>query len=201
MPFESMHPTKRLLMQTVSSMLDSDHPYDVLVENVLKQSGVSKGSLYHHFKDYPELVEQTLAWRFSQGVDESIEMMRSVRDEASNPDEFWQGIEHLTLYSQAPERAKFRAERARIIGVAAANDRFGPMLAAEQDRMTNAITEIIRDVQTRGWVNTAVDPRALAVFIQSYTLGRTIDDIAGEHVSAEAWTNLIRSVTQAFRSN
>ena len=201
MAIDTMHPTKRLLMQTVSSMLDSDHPYDGLVENVLKQSGVSKGSLYHHFKDYPELVEQTLAWRFSQGVDESIEMMRSVRDEASNPDEFWQGIEHLTLYSQAPERAKFRAERARIIGMAAANDRFGPMLAGEQDRMTNAITEIIRDVQTRGWVNTAVDPRALAVFIQSYTLGRTIDDIAGEHVSAEAWTNLIRSVTQAFRSN
>lgn len=201
MAIDTMHPTKRLLMQTVSDMLDSDHPYDVLVDNVLSVSGVSKGSLYHHFSDYPDLVEQTLAWRFSQGVDESIEMLRRVRDDASSAEEFWQGIEHLTRYSQAPERAKFRAERARIIGMAASNERFGPLLAGEQDRMTNAFAEIIRDVQLLGWVNSAIDPRALAVFIQSYTLGRAIDDIAGVHVSSESWNSLIRLLTEPLRGN
>lgn len=199
MPYEAIHPTKRLLMQTVSDMLDSDKPYDLLVDNVLSVSGVSKGSLYHHFHDYPDLVEQTLLWRFSQGVDESIEMIRSVTESATNADEFWEGMNHLTLYSQSPSRSKFRAERARIIGLASGNDRFGPLLADEQERLTKTLAEAISEVQGKGWVSSKIDPRALAVFIQSYTLGRAIDDISTNHVESAAWNDLIQLTSALFR--
>ena len=44
-----MHPTAEKLIDTVSEMLDGEHPHAILVDDVLSASGVSRGALYHHF--------------------------------------------------------------------------------------------------------------------------------------------------------
>ena len=41
---ETSHPTAQKLIETVSSMLDGENPNDILVDEVLKISGVSRGS-------------------------------------------------------------------------------------------------------------------------------------------------------------
>ncbi len=53
----TFHPTKRLLVETVAGMLEAKKPSEILADGVLESSGVSKGSMYHHFEDLQELVE------------------------------------------------------------------------------------------------------------------------------------------------
>lgn len=196
----TLHPTQVRLIDTVSLMLDGTSPYEVLIESVLRESGVSRGSLYYHFGDFQALIERTLIIRFSRGVDETIEMMQHIASTSKSQDEFWTRMHEVTMYSQSAELAPRRAERARVIGMAGSNDRFRKLLAAEQDRLTGEIIEIIQAVQQQGWVRQEASPHAVALFIQAYTLGRALDDVSDNKVNPEEWASLIRLVTSTLKN-
>jgi AcrR family transcriptional regulator len=190
-----IHPTKERLIETVSLMLDGEHPQDILVDDVLEKSGISRGSLYHHFTDFPGLLEATLIARFSAGVDETTSAMTDIATTSVSKDEFWQRMKELTVWSQSPSRAGRRAERARTIGMAASSDRFRATLAVEQERLTTSIADIVLQCQNKGWVSKTLSAHAIAVFIQAYSLGRAVDDIALTQVDPTDWIALIEAVT------
>ena len=52
-----VHPTKALLIATTVTLLDTKLPNEIAVDEILEASGISKGSLYHHFEDLGELLE------------------------------------------------------------------------------------------------------------------------------------------------
>jgi len=60
--------------------------------------------------------------------------------------------------------------------------------------MTEVFRSLIERAKERGWVKPSVDPMAMAVFIQAYTLGRVVDDISPDKVDPEKWTELIDDV-------
>lgn len=188
---EVMHPTKLQLMDTMEQLIDSKNDAEVVVDEVLSESGISRGSLYHHFHDFPDLVEQTLMRRFSRGVDENINMLRDIFEKSHTREEYVRGLRNLTAYSQSPLLARRRVERARIIGMTMSSKRLADALAAEQERVTNEITEQFERLMQRGWTRTDVSARTLAVFVQAYTLGRVVDDISQQHMDSADWENLI----------
>ncbi|MFZ9750906.1 MAG: TetR/AcrR family transcriptional regulator, partial [Candidatus Nanopelagicales bacterium] len=63
------HPTRQKLIETTVSLLDTLRPAEITVEMILQQSGISKGSLYHHFEDVEELFEAAEISRFILSVD------------------------------------------------------------------------------------------------------------------------------------
>ena len=191
-----MHPTKARLIETTSQMLDGADPQHIRIDDVLATSGVAKGSLYHHFEDFPELLEVTLVFRFGRSVDSTTAIMNDYALASSTKDEFWERMHEVTLLTQNPQLAHRRAERARTIGMAGSSDRLRASLAVEQERLTASIVDLIRAAQSKSWVNPSVDPLALAIFIQAYTLGRAVDDVALTHIDSEVWNGFIRMVTQ-----
>ncbi len=54
---QSVHPTKTHLIETAVKLLDTQLPHEIAVDEILDKSGISKGSLYHHFEDLAELLE------------------------------------------------------------------------------------------------------------------------------------------------
>ena len=191
-----MHPTKARLIETTSQMLDGADPQHIRIDDVLATSGVAKGSLYHHFEDFPELLEVTLVFRFGRSVDSTTAIMNDYALASTTKDEFWERMHEVTLLTQNPQLAHRRAERARTIGMAGSSDRLRASLAVEQERLTASIVDLIRAAQSKSWVNPSVDPLALAIFIQAYTLGRAVDDVALTHIDSEVWNGFIRMVTQ-----
>lgn len=197
---EALHPTAEQLLATVSAMLDGEHPQDILVDEVLARSGISRGSLYHHFGDFPGLIEAALLRRFSVNVDTDAQAMAHVSTTSTSKEDYWMRMRELSAHTQLPQRAPMRAERARIIALAASNERFGKALSIEQDRLTEAMTSAISIAQEKGWVKPSLNPRAIAVFLQAYTLGRAVDDISNAHVDNNDWLALIEVVTAPLES-
>ena len=189
-----MHPTREKLLLTTVALLDSEHPDQIGQELVLHESGVSKGSMYHHFEDFSDVVEAALVYRFHRVVDENIASLDSMVDESTNREDLIERLLVITRAVQSPDRAPFRFERARALGKAGYSERFRAPLGAEQQRLTDALTSIVERAQHRSLINPDIDARAVAVFIQSYTLGKVVDDITERHMDEDAWVDLIAQI-------
>jgi AcrR family transcriptional regulator len=188
---DSLHPTKRALVQTVLDQLKTKKPSDLTSELILETSGISKGSLYHHFEDFDDLIETAQVFRYAAYVDQSIHILTKVFQTAKNGDEMLVELKQLTKFTQSPNLMSQRMDRATSISLANANPRMMQKLNAQQDRLNEALIDIFREARDRGWINPDVDLHAGAVFIQAYTLGIIINDVSGKKLDNKAWTDLI----------
>ena len=191
---KTSHPTRDRLIDTMVELLDGSDPEHITADQVLSASGVSKGSLYHHFEDFEDLLEAALIARFSVNVDVTIEALSAIIATVNSRDEAIAALRELNIYNQAQSRSNYRLERARAAGLTYSSPRFHEALGAEQQRLTDAFTDLFKEAQNKGWMSPGVDARAAAVFVQAYTVGRVVDDIAPEKVDPAAWINLVMHV-------
>jgi AcrR family transcriptional regulator len=192
-----MHPTKRLLIETAAQLIDDFGPQGFTVETLLDRSSISKGSLYHHFVDFPDLIEQAQLKRFSRFVDEDIEALSDVLTNATSREDMLQRVERIVELSHDEARVKSRADRALIVGSSFGTAKFRKSLGMEQQRLTEAIADIIRDAQEKNWVRAEHSPRTIAMFIQAYSLGKILDDVAELPVEPPAWNGIVGEVLHA----
>lgn len=189
-----MHPTKGLLLETAISLIDEFGPQGFTVETLLETSKISKGSLYHHFHDFSDVIEQAQVARFSRYVDQDIsllvELLMSAQSRADLGDRFAQIVQS----SAAPERAAARADRAAIVGMARHSKKFSEGLAVEQQRVTDVLADIAREMQERGWINKDLDAGVIATFVQAYSLGLVLNDVTARPITTDQWSGFIAMI-------
>jgi len=194
------HPTREKLVSTLVALMDERALYEIQVDDVLRESNISKGSLYHHFENFDDLTSAALISRFAAGVDISIQLVADAVNAAKNADEFVANIIEVTTVTQGSKRAKFRLERARVIGLSVNSPNLLKDLEVEQDRLTTALADIVREGQEKGWVNKTFDAKTIAVFMQAYTLGRIVDDVAStdQRIDQQDWNNVVNAALKAL---
>jgi AcrR family transcriptional regulator len=189
-----IHPTKQLLLDTAVALIDESGPQGFTVDNVLETSGISKGSLYHHFHDFDDLISNAQVIRFSRSVDADIAHIIEAVRRSTTREDFLGKVKGLAFIASSEERRRERASRAVIIGSSWGKPEFRAALAVEQRRLTDAFIDLVREISERGWVGTRFSPVVVATFVQAYTLGRLVDDLAEEHVDVSEWGDLIQAV-------
>jgi AcrR family transcriptional regulator len=197
----SNHPTRQRLLTAVVEMMDTTAPEDIHSEYVLQETGISRGSLYHHYEDFTELLEDAMLYRFSAGVEASTGAIQNIVAMSQGRDEFFSLLEGVTRATQDRKRSDIRFDRARMLAMAQHNLRFRAKLGAVQERLTDALTECIAQAQVKGWVNPQFQPRTLAVFIQAYTLGKIVDDVGERPMDDADWENLITLIADRALSS
>lgn len=191
-----IHPTKAQLIRTTVELLNSKLPGEISVDEILEKSGISKGSLYHHFEDLSELLEAAQVQRYAAWVDRSIEVLIELLASAHTREELQAGLKKVTRLTQNPQYASTRYERARAISNAEHSPRFQRALANEQARLTDALIDLINEARNKGLYANDFDARAGAVFVQAYTLGKIVDDFVEEPMDPEAWYELIDKLVE-----
>ena len=185
------HPTKTLLLETAVSLIDEFGPQGFTVETLLETSKISKGSLYHHFHVFSDVIEQAQVTRFSRYVDEDIAtlvgLLKSATSRADLGDKFGSIVKATAL----PGREEARADRAAIVGMARHSKKFADGLAIEQQRVTDVLADIAREMQERGWINKEIDAVVIATFVQAYSLGFVLNDVTANPISTEQWSDFI----------
>lgn len=188
------HPTyDRLVFSTLELMKDF-LPEEISTEMVLQHSGVSRGSLYHHFEDLNDLLETAMVAFFSDAVDRNIALIGGLINEATSSSDFYRATEHFNQVTQARERRDVRFERIRLIGFSYKNPRLTSKLAAEQARLTDSYAQLFCTAQAKGWMNDDFDPLAAAILIQAYTLGKVVDDLVANPVDPADWNSIIMKI-------
>ena len=189
-----MHPTKALLIATTVTLLDTKLPNEIAVDEILEASGISKGSLYHHFEDLGELLEIAQVERYAAWVDRSVDALVQMISTVKTREDLVHGLKVITRFTQDPKYSHTRFQRARAIASAEHNPRFKKRLAEEQMRLTEALIDLINEARNKGLYASDFDAHAGAVLVQAYTLGMIVDDFVENQMDPEAWYSLIDKV-------
>lgn len=185
------HPTKSALIATAVRLLDDRPVEEITTELVLQESGISRSSLYHHFEDFYDLIEAAEVVRFTRYVDYTISTITAAVLATRTKQELRDALAAVTRATQGRAVAEIRSLRVSALAMASRNERFAAKLAVEQERMTQAMADLIREGQARGMLNPNIDPRAGSVLVQAYTVGQVVDDFTSDHMAAEEWVSLI----------
>jgi AcrR family transcriptional regulator len=191
---EAMHPTKIKLVETTAKLLRTIDRSQVTSEMILQESGISKGSLYHHFADLEDLIEAAIIQRYARWVDTSIDGMTQLLNSAKSADDIFLGLKEVTRRTQSDDFFPERQNRINVLARANTSERFAKLLGEEQQRLTDALTDLVVKAQERNFYSKDIDARAIAVFIQAYTVGKIVDDFNENKVDPDAWIDLINTV-------
>ena len=188
------HATHRALIDCGVELAKEFGMYGFTVEQLLTRSGISKGSLYHHFEDFVDLVECVQVRIFTEYVELDISAIQRALDAATDRDKFVNLISLITRTALQPQRSTSRIQRARIISATQGRERFATRIGHEQKLLNDQMKRVISVGQERGWIPPHFDAHALALFVQGYAFGLILNDVTEERVGAEEMAVVIDSV-------
>lgn len=186
---DALHANARKLLDATVDLLESTPLEQVRLAEVLERSGVSNGSLYHHFDDFRDLVEQAAIERFTKGLEDSLSAIAQLLD-ATDAADFRRRTEEVILLFHDQNRRPFRLARLDTLGALTTHPRLAERIGRAQQEATRAQAEYYAEFQRRGWFRDDVDPVALSTFTTATFLGRVVDDITPEPVDPADWSKI-----------
>ena len=186
-----IHPTKSHLIETTVALISEFGPQGFTVDQLLDTSKISKGSLYHHFEDFHDVIISAQVERFALYVEEDIVSITGVVLAATSKDDLLARLDAISVVAHSYERAARRGDRMEILSSARHSEKMKQALGPVQARLTASFADLVREMQSRGWASQEVSPEAVAVFIQAYTLGFVVNDVSSEQLEMSQWHQLI----------
>jgi len=195
---ERSRETRRRVLEVVVEQLQDGGEVAVRIDAVRDRSGVSIGSIYHHFGDRDGLIAAAQLHRFARYAEAEIAALSEIVIGAKNLAEFRQAVRQLTLRTASELRV---AERWARIGVLASSIGRPAMLddvRAIQTRLTDEFQAHVAQGQVRGFFRSDLDARAIAVFVESYSLGHALNDLDAHRVTEQEWEKVVWAVIDAL---
>lgn len=186
------HLTRQQLLDVTVEMLDEVTHEDLTMAIVLEKANVSKSSLYHFFEDFKDLLGEALLERFRRSV--LTDVTKEAARKSKSQEDYFIALDKITTLVQSRGRATIRFERAQILGRARKDEKFRLALGIIQQELTDALTEAFAVAQDKGFLTTTFEPRTIAVFVQSYTLGKVVDDLTQDQMNDKDWNRLIGQI-------
>ncbi|MEY4741535.1 MAG: hypothetical protein RL672_285 [Actinomycetota bacterium] len=188
--------TVSLVVEAARRALQASGEAAVRVQEISVTTGVSIGSIYHHFGDREGLIRAAYLDQFISSVTADIERLKSwsvsVTSTAELREQYASMLEFLNNhYSELP-----LAERAAIVGNALARPELKEAIAEAQTRLVDGLTEVLANLREAGILKEHLVPRAAAQVILGLLHGRVIAELdADTSVSGEDWN---RAALSAF---
>lgn len=189
-------PTVKAVLDATIQMLEDGGEAAVRLDEVLRVSGISRGSLYHHFGSREGLIEAARLAQFTRSVNEDIAVLRQAILESPSKDALRKRLRLITEVVGSIERKHQRLFRISILASAYGRPTLERALGDEQKVVTDQITELVSQAQQRGWVRKDLNPRAIASFIQAYSIGRVLVDIDPDRASDDDWFAVVSAAVE-----
>ena len=184
-----MHPTYEKILNTAIAVL-LEQGFDLFnVQEVLDRAEVSRGTLYHHFRDVDALIEEALAGSFSREVSANRAAARELIERCKTATEYRREIKRL-LVRVAETPASVRLRRVHTIALCQTRPSLEEAIRSEQDSSNREWEELVELAQSKGFVRKDVDPRVAATLLQAVGISRVVDEVSTDPLSDQQWAEL-----------
>jgi len=195
---EQLPTTKEHLLEVTVKLLEEWRPEELTSAKVLAEAEISKGSLYHHYHDFSELLESAQALIFSNFVDGAVEEVLQFVSDTDDPIRVRSKFHFFASSPQFTGSKRLRNKLIRLSFHASSNDRMRDLIAPAQERLTTKWMQIFDICLARGWASSYLDARASSIIIQSVIMGRVIDDNSSNQVTPTEWSKAMALIFDTF---
>lgn len=186
--------TRELVIDVVLELLEYGGEAAVRIDDVRDRSGVSIGSLYHHFGDRDGLIVAGQLRRFARYAEAEIAALSTIVERAADVAEFRRAVRQLTLHTATELRVAERWGRIGVLGSTVGRPALLHEIRIVQTRLTDEFQATVAQGQARGFFRPDLDARAIALFIEAYSVGLALNDVDERPVSERAWEQVVWSV-------
>ena len=182
--------TAAKLLEFASKELDRVGPAKFDIDSVLRESKISKGSLYHHFGSKNGLLVAVETHQFTKFLTEQNTRLRDRVETCQSAGDFLALMIAVIKISGLPESRNLRKKRIRAIVVAQYDEILSEFLNIEQIKASNYLAETLQIAKDRGWLKPDVDVLATSYWIQALFIGHIMLDITGINDLDDAWNDI-----------
>lgn len=150
------------------------------LESVLRDSGVSRGSLYHHFGSRHGLISHCEASLLKSTLKAENEIIRSVVESDKSGEELFEILATFTRINGSPALQEQRGRRVRTIAASVEDANLRQLIAESQVTGSSFLVESFEIATKRGLIAPQIPIDALVYLIQALFLGRVLVDITGD---------------------
>jgi AcrR family transcriptional regulator len=186
--------TRDRVLDVVLPMLEEVGEGAVRIDDVRDRSGVSIGSIYHHFGDRDGLIVAAQVRRFARFAEAEIAALSDIVERSATVEHFRRAIRQLTLHSASQLRVAERWARIAVLGSSVGRSELAAEVRAIQTRLTDEFQAHVAQGQVRGFFRSDLDARAVALFVEAYSLGRVLNEVDERPVSEQDWEKVVWSV-------
>ena len=189
------HSTRRTLIDVTSWLMDQKPLLQITSDQVLQASGVSKGSMYHFFNDFDELLEITQAERFNHWANALIKFVSREFEKAHDRESFIAALEKVMSNNCCETLKISHSELSRTLGFALGNTRFSHNIIEIKEKIKFSILNILNESIERALPEfNEIKAENLALFIDTWIFGRIAGDFYRNPVNENEWLNLTKSL-------
>jgi AcrR family transcriptional regulator len=147
------------------------------LETVLRESGVARGSLYHHFGSRHGLISHCEAALLKTSLKAENEVIRSVIESGKSGEELFQLLAGFTRINGSEALREQRGRRVRTLAAAVEDESLKKMIAESQVKGSTFLVESFALAKDKGLIAPRIPLDALVYLIQAMFLGRVLVDI------------------------
>lgn len=168
----------------------------VTVQQVLNSSGVSSGSLYHHFGDRDGLIAAAQVTRFLRVIEMDEALYRVVSSKAGEAT-LLERAEQLAQLALSEDRQRLRWIRISAIASAHQRPALHATLSYAMTRLFDAMELQVSAAKKLGELPTAIDARTLAIYATIYGHALVLNDLDPTASDQAGWLDVQRATFRA----
>lgn len=150
------------------------------LENVLRESGIARGSLYHHFGSRHGLISHCEAHLLKQSLKSENELIRVLIESGKDGDELFAMLSSIVLSMGSDQMKDQRGRRIRTLAAAVEDPALRSMLSESQTKGSDFLTESYELAKEKGFIDPIVDTKTVVYLTQVMFLGRVLVDITDD---------------------
>jgi AcrR family transcriptional regulator len=183
--------TRDRVLAVALEQLEAGGEAAVRIDEIRDRSGVSIGSIYHHFGDREGVIAAAQLRRFARFAEFEVKTLADVVERSADVEEFRAHVRRLTLESRSEVRTERRWGR---IGVLASTIGRGDLRAdieQIQTRFADGFAALVVQAQSRGFFRSDLDARAIVAFVEAYSIGAVLNDVDARGVADPEWEKVV----------
>jgi AcrR family transcriptional regulator len=165
----------------------------VRIQEISAKTGVSIGSIYHHFGDRDGLIRACYVQNFATSIKDDIARAKRFMDKMHSTQEISEHYDEMLQFLVNHFKHVPADKRANIIGNTTGRPLLRAALADVQHELTEQLTEVMQLLRDRNMLKPHLSPRAAAVMVLGMLHGRIIAEIDTNPVSDHEWNQAMLS--------
>jgi AcrR family transcriptional regulator len=184
---ERARETIRAAVEATVELLERLPHHEVTLEAIRKRSGVSQGSLSHHFRTRDGLIAAANVERYARSCASDAAFLARFEGAVDAPEPFAQVMLGLIDDVLTPERREARWMRIAAVAAGLGDDELRASLRQSFTALIDRMTALVSEGRDHGMFHPDIDPRTLAVLSSTQAQGLVLDDLAGDDTPPSGW--------------